>query len=97
MSLHTVRDPEALVTLLHDLNERGVWPSVAFMDAGGVTGVAYGIDRGDEMDTACFIEPGEDRTHENSTGDDLSYIDPFERNLDQLRGPIVVLYPNRSE
>lgn len=90
--MQTVADAEALIDLLHALNEQGIWPSVAFIDAGGVTGVAYGIDEGDEMGTAFFSDPGEDRSRANSPGDDESYITPFERPISALRGPIVVLH-----
>lgn len=88
----TVADAEALVDLLHGLNEQGADPSVAFLDAQGRTGVAYGIDGGDEMYTAYFSDPGDDRWREEGG------VQELERDIAELRGPIQVLHePSEGE
>lgn len=84
--MQTIADAEALIELLHELNEQGVAPSVAFLDAQGRTGVAYGIDGGDEMYTAYYSDPGDDRWREEGG------IQEFERDIAELRGPITVLH-----
>lgn len=92
-TMTTVADAEALIDLLHDLNERGVVPSVAFIDVQGITGVAYGIDQGDEMGIAFLSDPGEDRVqYDLHSEDDASYIGLFERDVHELHGPITVLH-----
>lgn len=94
----TVADAEALVDLLHDLNERGVAPSVAFIDVQGITGVAYGIDEGDDMGIAFLSDPGEDRMqHDLHSEDDASYIGLFERDVHELHGPITVLHESGGQ
>jgi hypothetical protein len=89
----TVANADALEQLLHDLNEAGITPSVAFLDAQGIAGVAYGIDEGDTMGTAYLSDQGDDR-YVSVEGEPSaeSYISDFERPLDDLRGPIVVLH-----
>ena len=95
--MRTLPNAEAVIELLHKLNERGIWPSVAFIDANGVTGVAYGIDEGDSMGTAFLSDPGDDRRRQDEHGEpDASYITKFESPISGLVGPIDVLHAERS-
>lgn len=91
----TVKSAEALVKLMYKLNDAGEFPTIAFADAQGIVGVAYGIDQGDTMGVAYLTDPGEDRGRggpHDEPGDE-SYIGYFEGDiLLDLQGPIRVLY-----
>lgn len=87
----TVKNGEALVNLLHDMNDAGEVPEVAFVDGRGMAGVAYGVELGDEMGTAYLSNPIDDRSVERDGSE--SYVSDFEGDLLDLHGPIVVLRP----
>jgi hypothetical protein len=95
--IQTVESHEALENLLHDLNERGDWPSVAVLTSTGVTALIYGVDMGDEMRLAAFNDPGDDRIRGDATDYDGSYIGEFERDITELAPPFTVMYADRSE
>ena len=95
MTRRTLDTPDQLIDLLEDLNERGIYPTIAFVDAQGITGVAYGIDEGDTTGHAFLTDPGEDRGRSgpHDEDDDQSYIGYFEQDPEaELTGPIDVLY-----
>ncbi len=86
---------EDLIDLLEDLNDRGHFPSVGFVSHDGiVTGVAYGIAKGDTMDYAFLTDPGEERTVGSHGGEEEeSYIGDFEQDIQaDLDYPIYAIY-----
>lgn len=87
-----VTDKEALVDLLHDLNERGIVPVAGVLPHGiyGEPILVYGTDEGDEMGIAWFADPGDDAKWCEPSDEHRVYP---ERRFDQLpEGPYTVLH-----
>lgn len=89
---HVLDEPEALRDLLDEMNEAGVMPELPFRDAQDIAGVAYLVDEGDTTRAVFLSDPGEDRVqYDGHSEDDASYVGLFEREIDELHGPITVL------
>jgi hypothetical protein len=98
----TFESVDALTALLDQMNAAGLpEASVAFVDAQGVTGVAYLIEVGGDDVQAVFLQdPGPSRGRGGPHDDpgDESYIGYFEQDPDaELTAPIMAIYFDESQ
>lgn len=92
MTVKTVKSVDKLERLLHKMNNRGDYPTVAVLDARGTVALVYGIDMGDTMGFAALLDPGEERERGEDNFAEGSYITDFESDHADLVPPFTVLY-----